>query len=360
MRGLGGEFRLKRKYILVFAVILLFTFILAACSKQPGGSSDSSDTTEKSSKEINGSSAGKPKELTKLTVSYAGGTCEAPVYVAYHKGFFKDEGLDVSLIKADFEQLKTGLAVGKIDASVGNFAWFKPVEQGLKVKLTGGIHAGCISLVAPPNSGIKDIKGLKGKTIGVDAIGGGPQIILSIELKKQGIDPKKDVQWKAFPPPQLTTAVDKKEIDAFIVWDPFSTEAVKKKNYVSLLDIAADEPYKSGFCCYVTVSDRLLEEDPDAAASYTRAILKAADWVGKNPEKTSRLELDNKYVSANLNENTERIKAYVWKPGVNTAADNIKFFIHEQKLQGILDPSTDENALFDRIFAKVIPDFDGR
>lgn len=354
---------MKKRVLSVITLLLLLTLALSACGKEENKSGDTSKTTETAATETTGTTAAASsdttKALKKITVSYAGGTCEAPVYAAYHKGFFKDEGLEVELVKADFEQLKTGLATSKIDATVGNFAWFKPIEQGLKVKLTAGIHAGCIAAVAPSESGIKSINDLKGKTIGVDAIGGGPMIILSFELQKAGLDPKKDVQWKAFPPPQLETAVNKKEIDAFIVWDPFGTKLVKEKNYVTLLDISKDEPYKSGYCCYVVVSEKLSKDDPEAAARYTRAILKAAEWVGENIDEASKIEVDNKYVSTDVNENADFLRGYVWKPGVKNAKENIKFFIHEQKQQGILEASTDEAALFNRIFAEVIPDYNG-
>jgi len=60
--------------------------------------------------------------------------------------------------------------------------------------------------------GYKDIADLKGKTIGVDAIGGGPMIALSIALRSAGLDPQKDVQWKAYPGPQLDQAIANGEI----------------------------------------------------------------------------------------------------------------------------------------------------
>lgn len=189
---------MKTKGLALFTALILTSSILIGCAGQK-----TADKKDSSGAPALATTSSEKKDLGKLVVSYAGGTCEAPIYVAYHNGFFKDEGLDVELIQADFEQLKTGVASGKIDASIGNFSWFKPIEQGLKVKLTGGVHAGCIQAVAPPNSGITKVADLKGKTIGVEAIGGGPMITLSIELKKLGIDPKTDVQWKAYPPPQL-------------------------------------------------------------------------------------------------------------------------------------------------------------
>lgn len=305
-------------------------------------------------------SAAEAKKLTPIKIGYAGGTCEAPFFVALHKGFFKAEGLDPDPVKVDFETLKTGITSGKIDVSVGNFAWFKAIEQGFKVKLTGGLHAGCIQAVTPKNSGINSLKDLKGKIVGIDAIGGGPHIILSSELKKLGINPKTEVQWRVYPPPQLATAVDKKEIDAFIVWDPFGQKAIEDKGYLRLLDIATDKPYSEGFCCYAVVGDKFIEKNRAAATAYTRAILKAAEWIGNNLEETAKIEVDNKYVAADYDTTLKLLKSYKWKPGVKTAEANIKYFIHEQKVQGILDSKTDEAKLLNRIFVKLIPDYKGR
>ncbi len=295
-------------------------------------------------------------KLKKFNVGYSGGTCEAPSFVAYVKGFFKAEGLDVDFQQYGFDALKTGLSSGKIDGTVGNFGWFKMIEQGFAIKLTGGIHAGCISLVVPRDSGIKTLADLKGKRIGVDAIGQGPQIDLSIALRNAGLDPKNDVTWAAYPPPQLEDAVKKKEIDVFAVWDPFASEAVVKEGYIDLFDIARDEPFKSGYCCYAVVSSETLKKDPAAAAAFTRAILKAAKWVGENPEETAQIEVTNKFVPDTVEHTAKLIKSYYWRPSINRAAETARFFIKEQKKDGILEATTDEQKLFDRLFAFIVTD----
>lgn len=345
---------MKKRVISSMLSVMIVIGLLVGCGSNQDQNAGNSSASDKSTTAIAASTVDNSiKSLGKLIVSYSGGTCEAPTFVAYHKGFFEDEGLDIELVKMDFETLKSGIASGKVDATVGNFAWFKAIEQGLGIKLTGGLHAGCIQAVTPPDSGIRSIKDLKGKTIGVEAIGGGPMIILSSELQKLGIDPKKDVSWKAYPDAQLQTAAEKKEVDAFIVWDPFTQRAIDEKKYTRLLSISHDEPYKSGFCCYSVVSNELVENNKEKAAAFTRAVLKAAEWVGNNPDEASKLEIDNKYVATDLNANTLSIKSYYWKPSVKKAAENAKFFIHEEKVQGILDVSTDENELYKNLFAEV-------
>jgi hypothetical protein len=45
------------------------------------------------------------------------------------------------------------------------FQWLKPIEQGLNVKLTSGLHEGCLRFVTPKDSGITSLSQAKGKTI---------------------------------------------------------------------------------------------------------------------------------------------------------------------------------------------------
>jgi len=295
----------------------------------------------------------------KAVIAYAGGTCEAPVFVAYHKGFFTEEGLAVELVQAGFEQLKQGLAAGKIDATQANFAWFKPIEQGLNIKLTAGMHTGCIKAVTPADSGIKSIKDLKGKTIGIDAIGGGPMIALSTKLRENGINPTTEVQWKAYPGPQLDEAIKKNEIQAYMTWDPFPTQAHDHNNHMYLLDIGTDDPFKDSYCCFVGINGDLVSKDPEKAAAITRALLKAAEWVGNNPQEAAQISLDNKYVGGDLKLNSELLDSYDWKPSIKQAQNNIKFYIKELKTQGILEAGTNEDDLYKTVFAQVIPDFNG-
>src|SRR5437660_12149361 len=49
---------------------------------------------------------------TKIKVCYLGLTCEPPIFVAYEKGFFEEEGLDVELVKSDWDSMRDGLGLG--------------------------------------------------------------------------------------------------------------------------------------------------------------------------------------------------------------------------------------------------------
>src|SRR3979409_140870 len=136
----------------------------------------------------------------KIRVGYIGLTCEAPIFSAIEKGFFKEENLDVSLVKCDWKNYKDVLALGGYDVTHHLIMYFlKPIEQGLDVKFTGGIHRGCLRLQAGVKSNIHTIKDLKGKRIGVPGMGTPPFIFANRVLGANGIDAKTEVTWLVFP-----------------------------------------------------------------------------------------------------------------------------------------------------------------
>ena len=48
----------------------------------------------------------------KVKVAYLGLTCEAPIFVAQEKNLFAEQGVDVEIVKTDWDGLREGLASG--------------------------------------------------------------------------------------------------------------------------------------------------------------------------------------------------------------------------------------------------------
>ena len=124
--------------------------------------------------------------LTKIRVGYIGITCEAPIFSAVENGFFKEEGLDPELVKCEWSKYKDVLALGGFDITHHLIMYLlKPIEQGLDVKFTAGIHTGCLRVQTAVDSKIKTVQDLRGKRIGVPGMGTPPFIFANRVLTRQ-------------------------------------------------------------------------------------------------------------------------------------------------------------------------------
>src|SRR5208337_2021649 len=187
-------------------------------------------------------------DLKKVTFAWnAGAPCLLAVTVAKEKGFFVRNGLDVELINysGSTDQLLETLATGKADAAVGMaLRWLKPLEQGFDVKIVASTHGGCVRLLAPASSDIKTLHDLKGKIIAVSDMNSPGKNFFSIRLKKVGIDPDTDVEFKQFPGPLLRVSVEKGEAHALADNDPitflFQKDGAFREVSSNLVDEYAD------------------------------------------------------------------------------------------------------------------------
>jgi NitT/TauT family transport system substrate-binding protein len=291
-------------------------------------------------------------DVNKIRVGYIGLTCEAPIFTAVEKGFFKDEGLDVSLVKCEWANYKDVLALGGYDVTHHLVMYFlKPIEQGLDVKFTGGIHRGCLRVQAAAKGNIQSIKDLRGKRIGVPGMGTPPFIFANRVLGANGIDAKKDVTWLVFPAGELGLALDKGEVDAVADSEPIGSMLVAQGKVRNIADQAADMPYSQEYCCAVLVNGKFLAKNPKASAAATRALLRAAKWVEANPAAAAKLSVEKKYLASTVEQNAVAISHLRYVPSVSGAETAVKLASAEMKTAGMLSASTDVDDLAKRAFA---------
>src|SRR6059036_732759 len=287
----------------------------------------------------------------KVRVGYIGLTCEAPIFTSVEKGFFKEEGLEVSLVKCEWANYKDVLALGGFDITHHLVMYFlKPIEQGLDVKFTGGIHRGCLRVQAGMNSSVSKIQDLRGKRIGVPGMGTPPFIFANRVLGANGIDPSKEISWIVFPAGELGLALDKGEVDAVADSEPIGSMLLAQGKVRNIADQAADLPYSNEYCCAVLVNGKFLVRNPKASAAATRALLKAAKWVETNPAAAAKLSVEGKYLASTVEQNTIAISHLRYVPSVSGAEIAVKLASTEMKTAGMLGPSTDVDELARRAF----------
>ncbi|MDR1146175.1 MAG: ABC transporter substrate-binding protein [Verrucomicrobiales bacterium] len=294
---------------------------------------------------------GKTKELKKVTIAYVATTCDSTVYIAKTKGFFADEGLDANLVLGDWAFIKEGLALGRIDATQGLVMnYLKPIAEGLDAKFTAGVHRGCLHILAPKDSPVKTAADLKGKRIGVPAIGSSPWVFAVRVVGDQGYDYQKDVEWKPYPAAELKLALEKKQVDAIALADPIAEILLAEGNVRNVVDQATDAPYKDEYCCVIVTSGKLVKRDPQTAAGITRAVLRAAKWIAANPQAAAELAVNGKHISGSVEVNARVLAKLNYVPSVAGGRNAAATAASALKKVGILDKGVEVSQLVKQAF----------
>jgi NitT/TauT family transport system substrate-binding protein len=293
-----------------------------------------------------GGSPGAASNQVKVRVGYIGITCEAPIFSAVEKGFFREEGLDVELVKCEWSKYKDVLALGGFDITHHLIMYLlKPIEQGLDVKFTAGIHRGCLRVQAATNGKVQTVQDLRGKRIGIPGMGTPPFIFANRVLNANGIDGSREVSWQVFPAGELGLALEKGEIDAVADSEPIGTLLLVGGKVRNIADQATDSPYRDEYCCAVVVNGKFLANNPKAAAAATRALLKGAKWVETNPVAAAKLSVEKKYLASNPELNALAISHLRYIPSVSGAEEAVNSAAAEMKRAGMLNPTTDVPTL---------------
>lgn len=165
------------------------------------------------------------KELQKVVISFGVKTIditEAFLYSVPHPlGYYEEEGLSVELQRvAGGSAAVKMLASGSADfSSHGTAGLLAAVGQGVPIKgFICQVPDYFVSLAVLKSSPITDVTQLKGKTIGVNAVGGSPHIVAQGVFKKLGM--AEDVQYLAVGTgvPAIN-ALERGRVDALIMWD---------------------------------------------------------------------------------------------------------------------------------------------
>lgn len=293
-----------------------------------------------------------------LRLADASGVCGAPQQVAISKGFFKKEGLKYKLVKlsADSNGLEATTS-NKVDASnslLGSVV--QPLANGAQVKITTGLHTGCISILTPKNSNIKTAKDLVGKKIGVAQVAGSEATFAKRYLSENGVKvgtKDSQVQFTQYDAAELPIALKKGQVNAIAIEDPDVQIAVKNYGFHILAASAKTKPFNTEYCCVACVSSKLAKEHPEIAKKYTIAMQEATRWVAKHKAQTAKLQIAKKYAAGSATTNLKALETYDWKASYDGGQ---KAFIRVGKdLQkaGVVSKDTDVNALAKNSFLKV-------
>ena len=321
--------------------------------------SNEKDTAAASGLTVTNSWAGRELAVTSPT-----GVCEAPLIAAYENGYFKDAGLNVVLKKTgDGEDLTSAVGSGKYVATNGIFFNFLgPIYNGTPVRLSGGLHHGCLDLYVRNDGSVPTVGSLKGKKIGVSDLQGSATNFFSLDLLDAGINSSpaaKQVEWVVIEQDLLPKALQDKKVDAIATAGGFLPiiEGVKSGWAKEISNNQSLSPNSSYPCCAVAMNEKFVSEDPVTAAKLVTAWAQGSRWVGANLQATAELESTKKYIPDTPEKILPVLQTLTFDPSPKNLqevlAPGIKKFIGT----GFLPADTDPQALANKVFVNLGLDF---
>ena len=266
---------------------------------------------------------GGEEKLTKVTLNeVAHSIFYAPQYVAIEEGYFKEEGLDLTLVTG-FGADKTMTAVISGEAEIG----FMGAEASVYAYQEGATdpvvnfaqltqRAGNF-LVAREEMPDFKWEDLKDKKVLGGRKGGMPEMVFEYILRKNGLDPQKDMvidQSSDFGSTAAAFSGDTSS-DFTVEFEPSATALEKEGAGYVVASLGVD----SGYVPYTSYSAKTsyMEKNPEIIQKFTNALQKGMEYVQTHtPEEIARV-IAPQFAETDLDTVTTIVKRYydqdTWK-----------------------------------------------
>ncbi len=216
------------------------------------------------------------------------------MHVAYAKGLFKDNGINVS----EFIQLRGGplanqaIAAGQIDVTASDpEGLLAAAVQGFAIRgvTAPGAH---LSYQISVRKEINSVADLRGKPFAISRPAALSQYLMFPLLEKAGV-PRDAVQWVSVGGGRermLALLADR--VKGALLHIDYAMEAIDNpdiKNMMAVSEIFPNYPFELLF-----LRKDMIDKNPQAATAITRAVIQACRYIVTN--KSGTLEVVEKYV----------------------------------------------------------------
>lgn len=274
--------------------------------------------------------------ITGLRIGYQPSTHQVAEMIAMDKGWFQQDLKPFGITNVTDYLFPTGapemqaMLANQLDvAYVGAAPVLSAVATGLDAKIVAGVNTQGSDLVLRTGLNYTGPQSLKGLKIATFQAGTIQDTILRDWLKRNNIDPEKDVSILGMGPGDAVTAITAGKVDA--VFLPHPSPSVIEANGKGKIVVPSGQMIPDHTCCVLVVSGKLIREHPDIVTQIVRTHIRAGEFAA-NP--------------ANLNETAE---IYARKNSADV--EEIKKSLHDWDGSFNADPAVIVNSVMD--YAKI-------
>ena len=204
--------------------------------------------------------------------------------MALKRNFFKDENLDVEVIRMNPNVAITALATGDVDYCQLFGAVVGGAIAGLPVRIVAGfLDNWPMTLIAQPE--LKTLKDLRGKTLGISSFGATPDVAARMMIKQSGIDPEKELKVLALGSDAARmTGLMQRVVDVVVMSPPADTQ-LEKQGYKILA--RAYELFNFPYLGLGT-NHRKIKEKPQEIRRVIKASIRANRFIRDHRDESVR------------------------------------------------------------------------
>ncbi|MBA3032446.1 MAG: ABC transporter substrate-binding protein [Gammaproteobacteria bacterium] len=220
-------------------------------------------------------------EKKDLNIGFIPITCASPLIMADPLGFYKKQGLNVSVIKtAGWALIRDKVINKEYDASHMLAPMPLAMSMGVgsspmpvNVATIQNVNGQAITLHVK-HKDKRDPKMWKGFKFAVPFEYSMHNFLLRYYVAEHGLDPDKDIQIRVVPPPEMVANLRAGNLDGYLGPDPFNQRAVYDE--VGFIHILSKDIWDGHPCCSFGVPTQFVKENPNTFAALYRAVLTAA------------------------------------------------------------------------------------
>ena len=330
-----------KKILCLFLITIITMGSLAGCGKQSGESSASGST---------------PVVLNEVAHSIF----YAPMYVAIEEDYFKEEGIDLTLVTGfGADKTMTALLTGEADIGfMGSESTIYTYKEGASdyavnfAQLTQ--RAGNFLVSREPIDNFSwDM--LKGKDVLGGRAGGMPEMVFEFILKKNGIDPASDLSIdQSIDFGSTAAAFSGGQADYTVEFEPHATSLESKGDGYVVASLGED----SGYVPYTAFSAKksYIAENPEVIQSFTNALQKGMDYVQSHSPSEIAQVIAPQFEETDLDTITTIVERYAsqdtWKDDLIFEEDSFNLLQNILEEAGELDGRVPYADLVDVTYAQ--------
>lgn len=284
----------------------------------------------------------------------------APQYVAIEMGYFAEEGLNLTLVTGfGADKVMTAVLSGEADIGfMGSESSIYTYQEGANDVIVNFAQltqrAGNFLVAREPMDEF-EWEDLKGKAVLGGRKGGMPQMVFEYILKKEGIDPAKDVSIdQSIDFGSTAAAFSGGQGDFSVEFEPHATALeLEGKGYV-VASLGED----SGYVPYTAYSAKssYIDEHPEIIQKFTNALQKGMDFVQTHSPEEIAAVISPQFAETDIDTLVTIVRRYheqdTWKSDLVFEKNSFELLQNILETAGELKERVPYDELVTTVFAK--------